>query len=324
MRRNLPLLILFLVLLIIAAYFYLSKRTGTYRDSDILFAIRDTALVDRIVISMEQDSLILEKTGGGWKVNGMHYAQRRLVESLLLAMYHQEADVPVTKKEFDRLYGNLTVGARNVQVFHGEKLLKAYSMCYDSNTGASYMMLEGSSVPFRIHLPGFSIRDISSLYRLEEHYWRDKLLFSLRIDQIAGLSVDYPDRPSASFRITREPGGRWSLISLSDSREVAYCSEEALRRYLSYFSRLRYDEVIDPVILAGENAPRAAEADILLTDTGGNETRLKIIPRYMQNGEMDLDRLYLQLGGMEELMLARYVQVDLILKDISYFTGSEK
>ncbi len=322
MRRSLPLLALFLALLIIAAYLYLSDRRGSYRDTDILFAVRDTSVVDRIIISGGQDSIILERVQGHWRVNGLQYARERLVENLLLAIYRLQADVPVPKKEFDRLYEELTHGARKAEVFHGEDLLRAYSMYYDNSTGASYMMLEGSSAPFRVYLPGFSAEDISSIYRLEENYWRDKLLISLGADRIAGLRIDYRDRPGASFRLARQPDGEWSLFSISDKREVDEYSVEALNNYLSYFSHLRYDEAFDPGVLKGESP--GAEAEILITDTGGNETRLRIFPRYKQNGEMDLDRLYLQLDGVDEIMLARYVQVDLILKDISYFTGTDR
>jgi len=324
MRRSLPLLVLFLALLIIAAYFYLSDRAGTYRDSDIQFGLGDTAVIDRIVISKEQDRLILDRDPGYWRVNGMHYARSRLVNNLLLSMYRQQADVPVSRKDFDRIHEKLTTGARKVQVFNGEDLLKAYSMYYDMAAGVSYMMLEGSSSPFRIHLPGFSIMDIGSLYSLDEKYWRDKLLFSLPADQIAGLRIDYPDRPCASFRIEKKPDGRWSVISLSDGKELDSHSSEALKRYLTYFSQLRYDDVLAPVDHAGEFVQGEVEAEILLTDTGGNETWLRIIPRYTPDGKMDLDRLYLQLNGKDELMLARYVQIDLILKEISYFTGTDQ
>jgi hypothetical protein len=321
MRRNLPLLLLFLALLVIAAYYYFSDRRSGYRDADIRFAVRDTAGVDRIVISQRQDSLVLDREQGGWRVNGAHFAQGPLIKGLLLALYRQEADVPVPKKDTDRIHGLLATDGRRVEVFQGHRMLKAFSLCYDSITAASYMVPDGAGVPFRVYLPGVPYGDITLVYRLEESHWRDNLLFRLSPERISGVRIDYPRRPGASFQITREPAGGWSLVRLSDKNEVPGFSREALSRYLSYLHQLRYDEQLDPEILTDQPAGGEAEAEVLITLSGGREIRFSVIPRYKQNGDMDLDRLYLRMDGQDEIMLARYVQVDLILKELSYFTG---
>jgi hypothetical protein len=324
MRKNLPLLMLFLALLVIAAYYYLTDRRSRYNDTDNRFAVKDTARVDRIIISGQQDSLVLDREQGSWMVNGVHHARKQLMNDLLLALYRQEADVPVAEKDVDRISRQLTADARKVQVCQGRSLLKAFSLNYDSITAASYMVLDGTGEVFRISLPGLPNRDITLVYRLEEDYWRDKLLFRLSPEEISGVRVVYPRRPDASFSITRGPAGQWSLVSFPDNNEVAGCSREALGRYLSYIPQLRFDELLDPDILKSLPAGVKAVAAVLITLYSGKEIRFSLIPRYRQDGKMDLDRLYLSMEGQDEIMLARYVQVDLILKDISYFIGQDQ
>ena len=325
MKRNTRLFLILFILLLAAVYFYFSRGSGAFKKPGRQFSVADTSQVQKVEITGEDGSVTLQRQDGRWVVNDIYSARNRLVQGLLTTLHRLQPDVPVSGKKHDEILRQLKDHSTKVTVTLQGKRTKTYYTWYDSlDGGASYMLLAGYDQPYRMHLPGMDINGINLLYLTEDHYWRDNILFSLTPAQISAIEVRHFNRPDASFRIEKGEEGEWLLFSLAGDKSITDFSRENILNYLYHFSNVRFDEILT----ASEGEGLSDIAGQPVTEIGvkmenGTGMVVRCYPRYVyeESGDkmMDHDRLYLQVNNTEELLLARYIQVDLILKDLSYF-----
>lgn len=325
MKRNTRLFIILFILLLAAVYFFFSRGPGSLNKPGRQFRVADTSLVQKIEIAGEDGSVTLQRQNGRWVVNDIYSVRNGLVQVLLSTLHRLQPDVPVSGKKHDEVLRQLKDHSTKVAVTLEGKREKTYYAWYDSlDGGSTYMLLEGYDQPYRMHLPGMDNNGINLLYLAGDHYWRDNSLFSLTPGQISAIEVRHFNRPDASFRIEKVEEGEWLLFGLSGNKSITDYSRENILNYLYHFSNVRFDEIL----AAGEgegltNLTGQPETEINVKMQNGSSMVVRCYPRYVYDGSgdmsMDLDRLYLQVNNTEEILLARYIQVDLILKDLSYF-----
>jgi hypothetical protein len=325
MRKNALLFIILIILLLAAIYFFFSRGPGAFKNPGRQFSVADTSLVRKVEITAQNGSVTLQRHDGQWVVNDIYSARNRLVQGLLTTLHRLQPDVPVSRKMQDEVLLRLKDHSTRIAVTLEGKRAKTYYAWYDSlDGGATYMILEGYDQPYRMHLPGMEIKGINLLYLAGENYWRDNSLFSLKPGQISAIEVRYFNRPDASFRIEKGEGGEWLLFALSGDQSITDFSRENILNYLYYFSNVRFDKILTAEESKGLTDITGQPAtEISVKMENGTGMFIRCFPRYIDEVDgdkvMDMDRLYLQVNNTEELLLARYIQVDLILKDLSYF-----
>jgi hypothetical protein len=324
MKKNSWLLLVLFFLLLAAAYFFFTRGSGSFRNADKQFSVTDTSLIRKVEITCGDDSVTLQRQDGQWTVDNMYPAREQLIRGLLSALHRLQPDVPVSRKKHDEILRQLRGHAKKVTITMVGRPAKIYYAWHDSlNGGATYMVLEGSDQPFRMHVPGWTVTDIYSLYRTRGSFWRDNVLFSLQPAMISSVEVRHNDHPEASFRIEKQGEG-WILSRLSGNKPIDSCSRDNLMNYLYYFINVRFDEILaEGDVPSREQTAGQPAAVISVKLTDGTATMVRFYPRYFtgDDGErvMDMNRLYLRMNDSQEVILARYIQVDLILKDLSYF-----
>lgn len=325
MRKNTLLFIILIILLLAALYFFFSRGPGALNNSDRQFSVEDTSQIQKVEISFRNDSIFLERHDGRWMVNDRYYAQDRLVISLLAAMQQLQQDAPVSRKNTEEILRQLQHNSKKVTIALEGKRDKIFYAWHDSlNGGVTYMVLERSDQPFRMQVPGLSSAGIYYLFSAEENTWRDNVLFSIAPGRLSEVEVSYSGRPDASFRIEKNKEGEWTLAGIPGNKIIENYSRDKLLGYLYQFSNVRFDEILSAE--AGsvpEEGIGKATAVISVKDTDGSATVVTCYPRYIRedSGEwvLDFNRLYLRISGTEEILLARYIRLDLILKDLSWF-----
>jgi hypothetical protein len=325
MKRNTLLFFILIILLFAALYFFFSRGPGALNDSGRQFSVADTSLIQKIEISFRNDSVFLERHEGRWMVNGRYYARDRLIINLMAAMQRLQQDAPVSRKNREEILRQLQDNSKNVTITIEGKRDKIFYAWYDSlNGGVICMVMERSDQPFRMQVPGLSAAGIYSLFSADESTWRDNVLFRIQPGRLSEVEVSYSDRPDASFRIEKNKEGEWTLAGIPGNKIIENFSKDKLLGYLYQFSNVRFDEIIS----AGsgsvpEEGIGEATAVISMKDTEGTATVVTCYPRYIREDSgkwvMDFNRLYLRVSGTEEILLARYIRLDLILKDLSWF-----
>ena len=258
MKKNRSIFVAFVILALIALVLWLTQSQTTFQRSLSDFTLNDSSNVTKIFMSdKNNNSITLTKISPGkWLVNEKYPAQKLSVEMLLKTMVMIEVQQPVANAAHDNIVKELAVNSVKVEIyqwvyrinlfgfiqwFPHEKLTKVYYVggATPSNLGC-FMLMENSSEPFIVFLPGFR-GFVSPRYSPIEKYWRDYNVFKKTIPEIAIVKVEIPANPDYSFEVRNKGKNQFSLISLSDHVEIQGYDTLKILNFLSGFRNLNYE-----------------------------------------------------------------------------------
>jgi hypothetical protein len=348
MKKNKVIFIAFVVLAIIALALWLTQSPTTLRRALSDFTLNDSSNVTKIFMSDKNNNTVkLTKVlPGKWTVNDKYPAQRQSIDLLLETMVDIEVQQPVAKAAHDNIIKELAVNAVKVEIyqwvyrvdlfggtirwFPHEKLTKVYYVggATQDNEGC-FMLLENSSEPFIIFLPGFR-GFVSPRYSPIEKYWRDYNIFKKTIPEIAVVKVEIPASPDYSYEVRNNGKNQFSLISLSDQKEIAGYDTLKLLNFLSGFRNLCYEALLNDMDKARKDSILASQPFIIITvtDTAGVSKTIRTFHKQGPKGQTDpqgiplpydLDRLYASVNDGQDFTLIQYYAFDKVLRPKSFF-----
>lgn len=198
-KTNLILIILVVIVTATVTTIYIVRNTDkktVFRD----FAVQDTATVDKIfLIDKNNNSVLLERKENFWTANEIYRARRDFTNILLETIKRLEVSAPVPDTKLDKVLKDLSVSGVKCEIYQNGELSKTYYIggVTDDNTG-TYMILEGSDVPFILRIPGFN-GFLNVRYNTEINEWREKIIFNYQFQEIAKVKVEYPGNNNESF-----------------------------------------------------------------------------------------------------------------------------
>ncbi|MEI7664054.1 MAG: hypothetical protein WCK34_17745, partial [Bacteroidota bacterium] len=306
MKNNRSILITFAILAIIAAALWLTRSQNTFRRSLSDFTLSDSSNVTKIFLSdKNNNSVTLSKASlGKWLVNGKYPAQKQSVELLLKTMVGLEVQQPVAKAAHNNIVKELAVNAVKVETyqwvyridlfgfirwFPHEKLTKVYYVggATQNNLGC-FMLMESSSEPYIIFLPGFR-GFVSPRYSPIEKYWRDYNIFKKPIPEIARVKVEIPAEPEYSYEVKNNGRNQFTISSLTDHSPIVDYDTLKLLNFLSGFRNLNYEALLNDMDKARKDSILASQPFIIitLTDTAGVSKTIKAYHKKGPDGQTD-------------------------------------
>jgi len=346
MKKNKVIFIAFVVLAIIALALWLTQSPTTLRRALSDFTLDDSSNVTKIFMSDKNNNTVkLTKVlPGKWTVNDKYPAQRLSVDLLLETMVDIEVQQPVAKAAHDNIIKELAVNAVKVEIyqwvyridflgirwFPHEKLTKVYYVgpATQNNQGC-FMLMDKSSEPFIIFLPGFR-GFVSPRYSPIEKYWRDYAVFRKTIPEIASVKVEVPATPEFSYEVKNNGRNQFSIFSSPDHREMTNYDTLKLLNFLSGFRNLNYEALINDMDKHRKDSILASQPFIIitLTDTAGVSRTIKTYHKKGPEGQTDpqghplpydLDRLYALVNDGRDFTVIQYYNFDKILRPRPFF-----
>ncbi|MEI6435161.1 MAG: hypothetical protein WCP32_09975 [Bacteroidota bacterium] len=347
MKKNRNFVILFVILAIITLVLWLSQSPNTFRRSLSNFKLDDSSNVTKIFIGdKNNNSVILTKIGfGKWMVDDKFPAQKLSVELLLKTMVDIEVSQPVAKAAHDNIIKEMAVNAVKVEIYQQvyrlnlfgrikwwphEKLTKVFYVggATPDNQGC-FMLIEHSSEPYIVFLPGFR-GFVSPRFSPIEKYWRDYNVFKTQIPEIASVKVEVPETPQYSYLVKNNGNDRFSIFSISDNKPLPGYDTLKLLNFLSGFRNLNYEALINDMDKTRKDSIIASTPFIIitLTDKAGIS---KTIKTYHKKGPddqtdpdgrpmpYDLDRLYALVNDGRDFTLIQYYNFDKVLRPLPFF-----
>ncbi|MEI7499954.1 MAG: hypothetical protein WCK84_05840 [Bacteroidota bacterium] len=347
MKKNRSIFIAFLSLALIALALWLTQSRTTFRRSLSDFALDDSSNVTMIFLSdKNNNSVKLTKLSPGkWMVNDKYQAQKLNVELLLKTMLEIAVQQPVAKAAHDNIVKELAVNAVKVEIyqfvyridlfglirwFPHEKLTKVYYVGGATQSNEScFMLMEHSSVPFMIFQPGFR-GFVSPRYSPIEKYWRDYNVFRTAIPEIATVRVEVPGRADYSYEVRNRGNNSFSMISLSDNKEIPEYDTLKLLNFLSGFRNLNYETLLNDMDKTRKDSILASQPFIIitLTDTSGISKTITTFHKQGAAGQTDpegnplpydLDRLYASVNQGKDFTLIQYFSFEKVLRPKPFF-----
>lgn len=344
-KKNFYILAITLTLLIIAVYLFVTQRSSTMSNKMKDFAVKDTASITKIFLADKNNQTVLFEriSPGNWQLNKTYKARMSGINMLFETFVNLVPKYPVPKKAHNSVISRLAARSVKVEIyqevyrinflglklFPHEKLTKTYYVgdATPDNMG-TFMLMEGSNVPFVVQLLGLR-GFVSPRYSTLENDWRDHTVFRTRLSDIRSITMEIPADPENSFLITNEKGevNLWQTISMEPVNQYDTLK---LLNFMIAFSDLRYEALLNEINAERIDSITHSTPRYILTlvDTKGDTAMIKTFykpnddKKYDLDGNVyvsDLDRAYALVNKDRDFVLIQYFVFDKVLKPLSYF-----
>ena len=326
-KRN---IIIAIVLLFVAFYFYLSQKQGTISKELKDFAIEDTSSVNKILmVNKENNQVLLERKNDIWMVNEKYIARKDAVNVLLKTLNRIDVKAPVARSMFETVVGKLAVKSIKVEIYQNNKLTKTYYVGGPTTDQyGTYMLLENSTQPFVMHIKGFR-GYLTPRYFIDENQWRDRILFNYHFNQISSIIVEQPLKPDQSFRLLNMGDNKFELESLKNRNKIISFDTIKVKQYIASFKKIYFDSFVKYIDQEKKDSILSTSPHyrIIVEDINGD---LKSITTYYKPNDgllndegkllrYDPDYEYAMIENDQEMVLIQYFVFYPIFRKLNYF-----
>lgn len=324
--------ILLAVLIIASIYLYFNNSKSTIKEEIADFAVEDTSAITKIFLADQQgNTILLERIDETkWSVNKEFLARKGAINNLLATIKRVSIKAPVNRAAFEPVVKRLSSKATKVEIYMGdEKPAKVYYVGgpNQEHTG-TFMLIEGSSVPYLTHMEGF-FGYLTPRYFTNIHEWKDRGIFRYKYGEIQSIQVEHPLDKENSFKINEVAPNKFELIDLSSNTLVENYDTTSILEYITYFKSIDYEgteETKTPEFIDGikEGTP---EQVYTVTDKAGNIKKVTTFIKPVREGATDMsgtpiyhdqDRMYATIND-SNFVIVQYFVFDKLNKKLDAF-----
>lgn len=314
-----------------AVYLVTQYQKSTLKEELSDFAVEDTASIDKIMLSDKDGyKLLLErKANYNWMVNKEFEARPDAIFTLLETIKKIRVKAPVGRASFNNVVKKLAVKSTKVEIYQKGKVIKTYYVGgATEDLLGNYMMIENSSAPFIMHIPGFDGYLYPRYYAIPE-LWRSTNLIKLKLQDISSVKFTNNANPKASWELLQQN----NIISLNNyqGNPVAAFDTLAARELLTRFNSVNCEGFVKDIeperkdsIL--NSAPRSI---FTITTVKGEKKELKCFTKKLMREtyditgklmDVDVDRFYAMLNdNKKDLLLLQNFVFDNLMVPIDHF-----
>ncbi|HOS16025.1 MAG TPA: hypothetical protein PKX15_03275 [Bacteroidales bacterium] len=347
LKKNLIILSSTLVLILLAVFLLLGRKSGTIDYDSKAFAVKDTSNIYKIFIADNYgEKVLLERqTGGYWKVNEQFDAVQKNVNDLLDVIRNISIREPVALSARNNVNKWLATGATKVEIYYydyrikiGETKLWKYQnrkTYYIGNVTqdnlGNYAILEGGKDPFIVAMPGFR-GFISPYYSPFVNDWRSHNIIKLKISKIKEINVVDFENPDESVHIIRNSNRNFDILTNKNQALSVYDTAK-LFDHLSEYRDLNFEFFADDLSKGEKDTILSMKfKEVIITDTENKSTKITL---YYMNNELDTvnyeydfdfvehfnkDKFYAVINdNFKEMVICQYFVFDRIIQPLRYY-----
>lgn len=321
------------------AYTLTQNGSGVSDEPYADFAIKDTANIEKVVISEKDGGLITIVRGEDhkWYIeeSGLR-AQPYNINLILETAYRIKVKQDVPPKIVENIITQIAVRHKKVQFFEkgASSPFKVWYVGNGTNDHmGTYMLLEKdglkSSLPYIMHKPGvYGTLDVR--FFSDPLEWRYSGVFNYNVGEIKKIEVTFFEEPQQSYSVEVTDKGK---VILKDYQKttIPYFDSTQVKHYVTHYRDIFYESV-NRVLDAKQVDSVLASKPIYLfkvTDVKGVTKTAKLFP--MAGEEMaiqgtpfeekgyDTERAWCSIDGSKELVKVQFHTWDLLCKPIWYY-----
>lgn len=236
-------IIYFIILIVLggAAYFLVFKKgNSTLPVNEKNFAVDDTANIGKIFIAdMSKKSVTLQRgLNGGWFVNKRIPVRTEAINILLKTIKQLSIKYPVPETARNNVLKSLSSDNIKVEIYDlKSQLINSYYVGGGTNDlNGTYMKTLDGENPYVVSIPGFH-GILTVRYITNEEEWKSRSIFSLPLNQIREISVQYLEQVDSSFIINVIGVDSFQLLNYKSRQQInpKLVSKDRVGMYLSLF-----------------------------------------------------------------------------------------
>ncbi|MDR1985329.1 MAG: hypothetical protein LBQ28_11015 [Prevotellaceae bacterium] len=311
-------------LLIICVIVYFSINIPILLVSEKKFGNINQDEIDLVKITRDSIQTELRKTEDGiWLANGKA-TNKLIIDNLIYALSHQSADFPVSMAITKQAIDKLNEHGFNVKVFSGSaKKLDFKITCMDT---LCIGLVTNKKQPYALSIPGYDDQTIDYISANASFYFNNNV-FKYLPSEIEKITVENIENPTESFTIFNNSRNQLMLLDIKNQNFINTFNENKIRAYLSYFNGVEYTKILDIKEREKRNIINRKPSYKLTVKTNKNEISLTITnivlnkptERYGQIQLIDTDNFYLLMNNNQDIAIAKWIEFDILLKNLSDF-----
>lgn len=291
---------------------------GTKETFNSDYAIKDTASIDKIVITDSRAiTLNLEKVNGKWLADGRHEIREDFKDVVLTTLYRMQKKHPVPKNMREDVMKRMNTMAKKVEVYAGDKKIREmYASSAPSSDDASYMYLKGDDMPYVVAVPGV-VGTLDARFNAEFEEWKSHEIFKYRLGEIKSIRVEYPLEGLASYTLHQPSNDQFEIERGGQKQKVNKLKALA---FYNAFSNINLEAFQNDFSKRDSIEASTPHAIIEVTDKQNEARKITIfrMPTYRRSKMMfdeqgnpvpyDLDRYFATVRqGKEFVIIQQYV-----------------
>jgi hypothetical protein len=296
--KKLIYLFLGIVLLVVLGYYAydLSQSAGTSDEkvAALDFDIKDTASIDRILITEPSGAhMELVRTAKGWTDKASGCVQQVPVKNILEAAYNIRFKGYVQKNAEKTVINRLATNSTEVQFFQdGEWSKTWYVGTSTPDHHGTYMLVESdangkSDLPIIAEIKGMQ-GIISPRFFADPRRWMCTEIFSLGVKEIDQVTVKFTKESQRNFEVKRK--GKGFSVS-TNGRAFPVVDTAMIYRYLLNYKQIHFEfpnfDLTDKQV---DSVKRSTPFCVLtVKPVKGQASKLKLFYRKSDNPNMDID-----------------------------------
>jgi hypothetical protein len=331
--KNYKNIILFVVLTIVTAFVavkYFNNSSSTIQSESNDFGIEDTGAITKVFIAdMKGHQVTLDRKGtNDWVINNKFNVVQHNINNMLETINLMTVKAPVAKARFDKTIRDMSTFGLKVEIYMGKDTPNKviYIGTANQHHTGNYMMIEGTNVPYLVHIEGFN-GFLSPRFSAYLNDWKTKTIFKYNPKNIAEMRLSFPGQPQKGFVIKQTIDGQVSLYN-NALVPVTDFDKSYVLDYLERFREVNFEmweETKDPIFIDSVSTSSPLEVYTIKT-MSGETTTLKTLLKPLKSGmdidgnpiDHDQDRMY-ALMNEKDFMIIQYFVFDPLNHTIEYF-----
>lgn len=307
------LLILFCIVLGVAAYYAWNRHDSTLNFKKDLFALKNPESITEVHISSGDNEIRLMRKNGIWYAGNVK-AEEQLVSNLMMIATHIEAMAPVSFEKMKSMLGN-DPRKTGIRFLSKQRDVLIYDL-YESNN-VVYAGKPEDDIFYRISVKGLSGVDIAGLFTVSNSIWQSHVVIDVLPKDIRTIQISYPSIPANNFSIESLSDGEREVIPRYKPNMEYIVDQDVLNAYL--FSFRNIEKLPVPAETLSVGTPREQIFSLKIITFPGDTIDLK---GYRKEDDIihkiDPD-IFFGLMDSDDYILLKYSDFDPILVSWDYF-----
>jgi len=319
MNKKKKIIIVFISILFPLYFIILRNNDDTKIQNN--FIIEKFSDISSVIIKKDTRIISLKKNSDNWYINDKYEVNKPSLKKLKQALTETKIDKPVPKDRIDSVLNVLNSNRKTISIFNnkGEQIKTLYMSGYDQINKATYAKTDKEETPYIISIPGLE-DDLNQRYNSYSLYWINPEIFAYKPHEIKEIKIVFSDKNKTSYKIEVEENAP-KIFSINENKYLQNINISKVGSYLSYFMNVKFsdfntlnEEKIDSLKSTEPNFT------IIVNDIYNVSKKVELYKIKNSNNPIkyDFNKLY-AIINKEDFVIVKYVDIDLILKDIKYF-----
>ena len=340
MSKNIKTLVLILLVIILGTIAYISTREPSTSVGGPLrnFALSDTSLVSKFIISDTEGNKIVisrENSEKVWMIDGTEFKAKPenailVLDALKRTVIKQDLD----EEKIETTLKFLAVRHKKFEVFLNNEKEPSKTWYIGNGTPdhkGTFMLLQNgkqkSSIPFITYKPGMRGM-LDARFFTSFNDWRYSGIYNYKPGAIRTIEFTNNDEPQESFSINVDKESQVEFLD-ENKKLIPLFDTAQISHYVTHFKKLHFSHTVSDFTPEQIDSVLAQKPNVTIEVTDKENSKKKVsIWKIFEETEMEVGEIiqklnpgyaFLSINGSKELVRVQYHQWDNVLKPKSYF-----